>query len=86
MSEHSDYRVCACGRDAIDVVSVASDDGLLLIPVCAECIEDPAAGEQQELFRLSDRRPLAAMPPRDDPQQPLPLADLTDADEEQGAA
>jgi hypothetical protein len=78
--------LCACGRDAIDVVRVASEDGLLLIPVCAECIEDPTAGEQREFFGLSDRRPLAAMPARDDPQQPpLPL-DVPDVDEEERGA
>jgi hypothetical protein len=29
-------RLCACGRQAVDVLRVASEDGLLLIPVCAE--------------------------------------------------
>ena len=81
-------RLCACGREAIDVVSVASQDGVLLIAVCAECIEDPAAGEQSELFGPSDRRrPLAAMPARDEGgQQSLPLGDLDDVEEERGAA
>jgi hypothetical protein len=81
---------CACGHDAIDEVRVATEDGLLLIPVCAECISevsDAAAAEQRELFGPSaPRRPLATMPERDDDRQPpLPLGDLTDA-EEKGAA
>lgn len=76
--------LCACGRDAVDVMRVASDDGLLLLPVCAECAEDPAGGEQRELFGRAERRPLTTMPARDDdPQQPLPLDDV---DDEQGAA
>jgi hypothetical protein len=61
---------------------------LILIAVCAECIEDPSAGEQSELFGLSEgRRPLAAMPARgDDGQQLLPLRHFDDLDEEEGAA
>jgi hypothetical protein len=81
-----DEPVCACGRDAIDVVSVSSEDGVLLTPVCAECIEDPVAADQRELFAPSERRPLAAMPPRDENlQQGLPLGDGAD-DQERGAA
>jgi hypothetical protein len=81
---------CACGHDAIDVVRVASEDGLLLIPVCADCISevsDAAGEEQRDLFELSERRrPPTAMPARDDDRQPrLPLRDLTDVEEE-GAA
>jgi hypothetical protein len=76
-------RVCACGRDAVDVLHLASEDGLLLIPVCAECADDPVAGEQGELFGLSRRRPLSPMPARDDGgQASLPLEDA----EEPGAA
>jgi hypothetical protein len=76
--------LCACGRNAVEVVRVASDDGLLLVPVCAECAEDPVSGEQRELVGGSERRPLTAMPARgDDRQQPLALDDV---DEEQGAA
>ena len=77
-------RLCACGRDAVDVIRVASDDGLLLVLVCAECAEDPASGEQRELFGDAQRRPLTVMPARDDDaQRGLPLED---ADEEPGAA
>jgi hypothetical protein len=76
-------RVCACGRDAVDVLHLASEDGLLLIPVCAECADDPVAGEQGDLFGPSRRRPLTAMPPRDDDAQAsLPLDDA----QEPGAA
>jgi hypothetical protein len=86
----AERHLCACGRDAIDVMHVASEDGLLLIPVCAECIEvgDAAGVEQGELFGRDERRPLRAMPARDsDPQPPLPLDDVTDDDErQQGAA
>jgi hypothetical protein len=77
--------LCTCGRDAIDVVSIASEDGLLLIPVCAECLDDPVA-EQRELFEPTQRRPLTATPARDPEQPPLPLDDVTDFDKEQGAA
>jgi hypothetical protein len=42
--------LCACGQDAIDVLRVASDDGLLLIPVCADCIE---VGDAELLLPLS---------------------------------
>jgi hypothetical protein len=78
-------RLCACGRDAIDVLRVASEDGVLLVPICAECAEDPLSGDQGELFGPSPRRPLAAMPSRDvDFQQELPLGGT--ADEERGAA
>jgi hypothetical protein len=86
----AERHLCACGRDAIDVMQVASEDGLLLIPVCAECIEvgDAAGGEQGELFGRAQRRPLSAMPARDGESQPqLPLGDVTDVDgEQQGAA
>jgi hypothetical protein len=87
----AERHLCACGRDAIDVMHVASEDGLLLIPVCAECIEvgDAAGGEQGELFGRAQRRPLSAMPARDGESQPqLPLGDVTDVDdgEQQGAA
>ena len=81
-------RVCACGRDSIDVVRVASQDGVLLIPVCAECIEDPTAGDQRELFERPDpRRPLTRMSARDeDPQSSLELDDDTDTDERRDVA
>jgi hypothetical protein len=76
-------RVCACGRDAVDVLHLASEDGLLLIPVCGECADDPVAGEQGELFGLPRRRPLSSMSARgDDAQAFLPLEDV----EEPGAA
>ena len=76
--------LCACGRDAVDVMPVASEDGLLLVPSCAECAEDPLSAEQRELFGRLERRPLTTMPARDDdPQQRLPVDDV---DEEQGAA
>jgi hypothetical protein len=80
---------CACGHDAIDEVRVASEDGLLLIPVCADCIgelSDGVGAEQRDLFGTSEyRRPLTAMPARDDDRQPtLPLSDVTDLEE--GAA
>ncbi len=81
--------ICACGRNAVEVVRVATDDGVLLVPMCAECVEiGDAGGEQGELFGPSaPRRPLSAMPPRDvDPQQSLPLGDEADIDEERGAA
>lgn len=72
----ADEPVCACGRQAVDVLRVASEDGLLLVPVCEEC-SDSAAGaaeEQLELFGHIARRPLAVMPSRDDDRQPmLPL-------------
>jgi hypothetical protein len=78
MTQHE--TVCACGRDAIDAVRVVSEDGLLLIPVCAECVDDPVA-EQSDLFDATPRRPLSAMPARDDARQPpLPLDDATDED------
>jgi hypothetical protein len=78
--------LCACGRDAIDVLCVASEDGALLIPVCAECADDPVVAEQREVFEPTQRRPLSAMPARDDARQlSLPLDDVRD-DEEQGAA
>ena len=86
MAQHDEQR-CACGRDATDVMHVATEDDVLLIPVCAECGEDPTAGEQRELFGLAEplRRPPAMMPPRDDDaQQSLPLHDATD--EQRGAA
>ena len=55
-----------CSREAIDVVSVLSDDGLLLIPVCAECVSDVVeGGEQREFFGpLEQRRSLTTMPAR----------------------
>jgi hypothetical protein len=78
-------RLCACGRDAIDVLRVASEDGVLLIPLCAECPEDPLTGDQGELFGPPQRRPLTAMPRRDaEIQQELPLDRAED--EERGAA
>lgn len=77
--------LCACGRDAVDVLRIASEDGLLLLPVCADCIEvgDTTGTEQRELFPPSERRrPLTSMPSRDEnAQTSLPLGD-----EEQGAA
>lgn len=77
-------RVCACGRNAVDVVQLASEDGLLLIPVCAECADDPVAAEQGDRFSAPRRRPLTAMPARaDEAQASLPLEE--DA-EEPGAA
>jgi hypothetical protein len=80
---------CACGHDAIDEVRVASEDGLLLIPVCADCISEvsDAGAEQRDLFGPAERRrPLAAMPAHNDDRQPqLPLSDVTDVEEE-GAA
>ena len=85
----AERHLCACGRDAIDVMHVASDDGLLLIPVCAECIEvgDAAGVEQGELFGRDPRRPLRAMPARDVDSQPqLPLGDVTDVDGRQRGA
>ena len=80
---------CACGLDAIDEVRVASEDGLLLVPVCADCISELSDGvgvEQRDLVGPSEhRRPLTAMPARDDDRQPrLPLSDVTDLEE--GAA
>ena len=69
--------VCRCGRDAVDVVSVAIEDDVLLLPMCAECLETGDLGEQGDLFppRVI-RRPLSAMPSRDeDVQQQLPLDD-----------
>ena len=81
--------LCGCGRDAIEAVQVASEDGVLLIPVCADCREDPTAGEQGELFGATAvaRKPLATMPRRaDEAQRDLPLGDLSDVDEEEGAA
>jgi hypothetical protein len=81
--------LCACGRDAVEVVRVATDDGVLLVPMCADCVEIGDAGDAQgELFgRSGPRRPLAAMPPRDlDAQPPLPLDEAADVDEERGAA
>ena len=80
--------MCSCGRDAVEVIHVASEDGVLLIPVCADCGDDPAAGEQRELFGHDPRRPLATMPPRDGRTQPsLPFEDFRDVDgAEHGAA
>ena len=70
--------VCSCGREAVEVLRVASEDGLLLIPVCAECVDDPLA-EQRGLFEHAQRRPLTAMPGRDnDRQLSLPLDDASD--------
>jgi hypothetical protein len=86
----AERHLCGCGRDAIDVMHVASEDGLLLIPVCAECIEvgDGVGAEQGELFGRDQRRPLRTMPARDgDPQPQLPLDPATDDEErQQGAA
>lgn len=81
--------VCGCGRSAVDVVRVASEDGVLLIPVCAECTEDPTAGEHAEPARSAGppRRPPATMTARgedSDSQQRLPLDDTFEA--ERGAA
>ena len=74
---------CGCGRDAIDVVRIASEDGVLLMPVCSECIDDPIA-EQPELFEPT-RRPLRARPPRgSEPQQSSWLDDA--AEDDRGAA
>ena len=83
-------RRCACGRGAVDIVPVASEDGVLLIAVCADCREDPTVGESGELVTPahdSPRKPLATMPSREDEGQPLlPLHD-DDTDElEPGAA
>jgi hypothetical protein len=79
--------LCACGRDAIDVLRVASEDGVLLIPVCAECADDPVVAEQREMFEPTQRRPLSAMPARDDARQlSLPLDDVSGGDEQRSAA
>ncbi|HXU90437.1 MAG TPA: hypothetical protein VFQ62_16405 [Methylomirabilota bacterium] len=80
--------LCGCGRQAVDVVRVVSDDDVLLVPMCADCIEIGDGGaEQSELFTPAPpRRPLMAMPARDEDrrQQELPLDDV--GDEERGAA
>jgi len=73
--------VCACGRDALEVVRVASEDGLLLVAVCEDCLEtgDYAAPGSP----LAERRPLTPMASRRNDPYELPLAD---ASEEPGAA
>ena len=73
--------VCACGRDALEVVRVASEDGLLLVAVCEDCLEtgDYAAPGSP----LAERRPLTPMASRRNDPDELPLAD---ASEEPGAA
>jgi hypothetical protein len=77
--------LCACGRDPVDVLCVASEDGVLLVPVCAECAEDPVVAEQREMFKPTQRRPLSAMPGRDEDRQlSLPLDDASDM--QRGAA
>ena len=80
-------RRCACGRAAVGVVPVASEDGLLLIAVCADCSEDPTAGDLVTPAHDLPRKPLATMASREDEGQPfLPLHD-DDTDElEHGAA
>jgi hypothetical protein len=81
--------VCACGRPAVDVLRIAGEDGLLLVPVCEECGDSAtgAAEEQLDLFGRIERRPLAAMPSRDDDRQrPLPLDERLDIDEKHDAA
>lgn len=80
--------VCACGRLAADVLRVASEDGLLLVPLCEEC-NDAGIGtteEQLELYGHFARRPLAVLPARDDRQPPLPLDELSDESTEQDVA
>ena len=74
--------VCACGRDALEVVRVASEDGLLLVAVCEDCLEtgDYATPGSP----LADRRPLTPMASRTDDHDELPLADATS--DERGAA
>lgn len=84
-----DERPCACGRAAIEVMPIATEDGLLLVPACADCIEagDVAGAEQGDLWGRPQRRPLKSMRAREDDQQPpLPLGDASDIDEQQGAA
>ena len=77
--------VCACGRNAIDVTPVATEDGLLLVAVCAECVDDPLCAEQHDLFPPPHgRRPLASMSARTVEQPSLPLDDANG--EERGAA
>jgi|RhiMetdeSRZDD1v2_1073273.scaffolds.fasta_scaffold148437_2 hypothetical protein len=74
--------LCACGRDALEIVRVASEDGLLLVAVCEDCLEtgDYAAPGSP----LADRRPLTPMASRsDDPEEP-PLANAES--DERGAA
>ena len=87
MAQHE--RVCACGREAVDVLRVASEDGMLLVPVCEECSDSATcpAEEQLDLFGRFERRALAAMPSREAVRQPpLPLDELADVDKEHGAA
>ena len=82
-------QICACGRDAVEMVRVATDDGVLLVPMCADCVEIGDVGDAQgELFGgAPPRRPLAAMPSREQDVQPsLPLDDEAAGDEERGAA
>ena len=80
--------LCGCGRKAVDVLRVASEDEVLFVPMCADCIEiDEVGGEQDDLFgRSAPRRPRSAMPGREEDrrQQELPLDDV--GDEERGAA
>ena len=80
--------LCGCGRKAVDIVRVASEDEVLLVPMCADCIEIGDVGsEQDDLFGLpAPRRPLSAMSAREEDrrQQELPLDDV--GDEERGAA
>ena len=80
--------LCGCGWQAVDVVRVVSEDEVLLVPMCGDCIEiGDAGGEQGELFGSSTpRRPLSVMPAREDDrrQHELPLDDV--GDEERGAA
>ena len=80
--------LCGCGRNAVDIVRVVSDDDVLLVPMCADCIEIGDVGsEQDDLFGGSaPRRPLSAMSGREEDrrQQELPLEDVSD--EERGAA
>jgi hypothetical protein len=83
-------RRCACGRAAVGVVPVASEDGVLLIAVCADCSEDPTAGESGDLFTPvhdAPRKPLATMASREKEEQPLLPLHEDDTDEvEHGAA
>jgi len=80
--------LCGCGRKAVDIVRVVSEDEVLLVPMCADCIEiGDVASEQDDLFNPSaPRRPLSAMPAREEDrrQQELPLENV--GDEERGAA
>ena len=82
-------RLCACGRrPPIGVVRVASEDGLLLLPVCADCADPDAEILDLHPAELEafERRPLTAMPGREGHRDEELEDEIDESDEEHDAA